>query len=445
MISLNSQGALRVAAMVVLAGGMSTAAVAADDEFYYLLGGGEPVTRSASNRDATFELGGAIEWNSDLMCGSFDMNVSVEEQLKGLKGSFANLMDSVISAATGAVASLPALVIQKVNPALYDMLQNGILQASEEFHVAQASCEGMVGIMDDVISHNGWENVSKGGYWSSESAAGGELLHTRVMADSAGIDAGLIWVEGQLRGGRGQAPVDLVGDTAKAGYNQLLKRSPGATTSMISHCRGASICEQWVTPQAFAEWLIDVVGEKKIRTCESCDKINARAGMGLAHQLAIEQDAISAALSALVARASPPSAAELAEVSGGPGLLLSRRIVEALREENDVEQRMLITRLSGEMALSRTMERAMIARRALISGMREPNIANLTIAQEELAPFLSDLEKEIDNILFEIDVRNRLARNTATQLMVRDRARGNVPIVEVPPASNFKDGASIDR
>ena len=111
--------------------GSALQALAVDDEFYYRLGGGEPVTRSASNRDTTLELGGAVVWNTDLMCGNFDMSLSVDEQLKGLKGSFSNLMSSVISAATGAVASLPALIIQKVNPALYDLLQNGMI--AEDF------------------------------------------------------------------------------------------------------------------------------------------------------------------------------------------------------------------------------------------------------------------------------------------------------------------------
>ena len=143
----------------------SLPAISVDDEFYYLLGGGEPVTRSASNRPSTFEIGGSVAWNTDLMCGNFDMSLSVEEQLRGIKGSFSDLMDNVISAATGAVASLPALVIQKVNPALYDLLQNGVLQASEEFHLAQTSCEEIVGIMDEAIAHNGWESVAKGGYF----------------------------------------------------------------------------------------------------------------------------------------------------------------------------------------------------------------------------------------------------------------------------------------
>ena len=65
------------------------------------------------------------------------MSLSVEQQLSGIKGAFSDLMSGVIGAATGAVASLPGLVIQKLNPALYDLLQNGILQGSEEFHIAQ--------------------------------------------------------------------------------------------------------------------------------------------------------------------------------------------------------------------------------------------------------------------------------------------------------------------
>ncbi len=419
-------------------------AVALDDEFYYLLGGGEPITRSASNRDTTIELGGGVAWNTDLMCGNFDMSLSVDEQLKGIKGSFSDLMSSVISAATGAVASLPALVIQKVNPALYDLLQNGVLQASEEFHLAQVSCEDIVGIMDDVITHSGWENVSKGGYWAGESASGSELLITRTNAESDGINAGVVWVEGATKGGRGQPPIELVGDTVKAGYNQLLKRNPANTTSMVSSCADAPICENWPNPQAMANWVIDVVGEQKIRTCEGCDKISAKSGMGLTHQLGIEQEQIVTDLEALVLSGSAPTIAQLEAVSGGPGMLVSRRVVEALREENPHEQDVLINRLAAEMALSRTMERAMIARRALISGMKEPNIANLKIAQDDLAPYVADLEKDIENILFEIEVRDRVASNTAVQLLMRDKVRGKVPIVEAPPAGNFEDGASVN-
>lgn len=417
---------------------------ATDDEFYYRVGGGEALTRAPSNRSETIEIGGGVSWNTDLMCGNFDMSVSVQEQLDGLKGSFNKIMGDVIDAATGAVASLPALIIQKANPALYDLLQNGVLQASEEFNVARASCEDMVGVMDDVISGGGWESASRVGYWAGESNSGSELLATRDGANGEGLDAGVTWVAGSKRGGRDQAAVSLIGDTAKAGYNQVLRRDPDSTSSTTSTCADAPICEQWASPQAFSDWLVAVIGERKIRTCEGCDKVATQAGMGLTHQLGIEQTQILADLETLVASGAAPTADELDKVSGGPGLRVTRRVIEAIREEPSEGQAMVINRLANEMALSRTMERAMMARRALLAGMKEPNIANLAIAQEELRPYVAELEQEIENILYELEIREKIATNTMAELIVRERVRNAVPIVESPPGSQFEDGATVE-
>ncbi|MEO0436611.1 MAG: integrating conjugative element protein [Pseudomonadota bacterium] len=429
---------------VVLLGTLLNSAASADDEFYYLLGGGEPFTRSASNRDTTIVLGGSVGWNTDLMCGNFDIRLSVEEQLQGVKGAFSDLMGNVINAATGAVASLPALVIQRVNPALYDLLQNGVLQAGEEFHIAQASCEDISDRLGDVISGTAWEDVSRGGFWASQSTSGAEIIETSVTSDAAGRDAGVIWVEGALRGGRGQPPIALVDDTAKAGYNMVLKRNPASTSSTTASCAGAAICEQWGHPQAFSDWMVAVVGEKRVRTCEGCDKVEAKAGMGLTHQVSVEQERIALEIDALVSGTSAPSMTDLDLVSGGPGMRITRRVIEAIREEGEHEQVMLINRLAGEMALALTMERAMIARRAMLAGLKEPNLANLEIAQEQIRPYVDELEQEIENILFEMDVRQRITSNTTMQLLARDRLRSSTPIVESVLESTFAEGATQD-
>lgn len=417
-------------------------AAALDDEFYYTLGGGEPISRSATNRAATIELGADIAWNTDLICGDFDMSLSVENQLKGLEGAFSDLMNGVISAATGAVASLPGLAIQKLNPALYDMLQNGILQASEEFHLAETSCEAMVGKMSDVIDNNEWSTVAEGGWWSTESqTAGTDILATRDDADTDGADAGIVWVDGAARGGRAQPPIELVGDTAKAGYNQLINRNPGNTSSAVAACAGAAICEEWEAPQFFADWLVEVLGEEKIRTCKNCDKVRTQPGKGLSAQVKEEWETIMINIDLLVLSGMPPTADELREVSGGPGMLISRRVIEAIREEKVEDQAILISRLASEMALARTMERAMIARRALLAGMKEPNIASTGIAPERLEGYLKELEQEVDNLLFEMDIRQRVATNTTSHLLRRTKARKEIPVVEEPFENDFQDGA----
>jgi len=426
----------------VLGWGMTLSAWSLDDEFYYELGGGEPISRAATNRNATFSIGADAAWNTDLVCGDFDMSFSVDQQLQGVKGAFSNLMTSVIGAATGVVASLPGLVIQKLNPALYDLLQNGILQGSKEFHLAEATCEGLVDTIGDVSNGGGWETLAKGHWWATESQGGGEILETKERADSDGLDAGVIWVAGNNHGGRTQPPIELVGDTSKAGYNQLIQRSPSNTTQPLTTCAGAAICEEWASPQDFANWMIEVVGEEKVRTCKNCNKVETQAGKGLAAQVTKEQNQIAIDLDSLVAAGGPPSLADLKNVSGGPGMLISRRVVEAIREEKPEEQAALISRLAAEMALSRTMERAMIARRALLAGMKEPNIASTGIATDSLKDFVSELEQEIDHLLFEMDVRHRVAANTASHLLMRDKARKHVPIGEDVPSTRFSDGAT---
>lgn len=122
-------------------------------------------------------------------------------------------------------------------------------------------------------------------------------------------------------------------------------------------------------------------------------------------------------------------------------MLVSRRVIEAIREEKEEDQVVLISRLASEMALARTMERAMIARRALLAGMKEPNIASTGIAPERLRDYLSELEQDINNLLFEMDVRQRVATNTTSQLLRRDKARKEIPMTEEPFKNNFSNGA----
>lgn len=47
------------------------------------------------------------------------------------------------------MASLPAMVIQRANPGLYDMLTNGVLQANVAFDKAQLNCQNMAKRMMD--------------------------------------------------------------------------------------------------------------------------------------------------------------------------------------------------------------------------------------------------------------------------------------------------------
>jgi hypothetical protein len=120
---------------------------------------------------------------------------------------------------------------------------------------------------------------------------------------------------------------------------------------------------------------------------------------------------------------------------------LTRPVIEALREEDENLQPQLIDRLAGEMALARTMERALMARRALLAGMDEPNVANVAVGREAIALEVAELEQEVDNLLYEMDVRQRVATSMPAALLSRQQLRSQVMQVEPVPQSGFRDGA----
>ncbi|MDX6877988.1 integrating conjugative element protein, partial [Klebsiella pneumoniae] len=85
---------------------------------------------------------------------------TVGNQLNGVTAGFKNLMSEVIQNATGAVASLPAMAIQRANPGLYEMLTNGVLQANVAFDKAQLNCQNMAKRMMDFSENNQWTQAA---------------------------------------------------------------------------------------------------------------------------------------------------------------------------------------------------------------------------------------------------------------------------------------------
>jgi integrating conjugative element protein (TIGR03755 family) len=416
---------------------MSGSAVADDDyEFIYQLGGGAALGNAATNRDNTIIIGGSAGWNTDLMCGNFDINLSIQNQLNGVSGAFQNLMDNVINAASGVVASLPALVLQRLNPALYDLLQNGILQASEEFHLGEVTCEGIVEDMKKTNEGEGWDSVAVSRFWANASQSPDQdILLVEEEADEAGMNAGVPWLGGEDRGGLNQAPIQTIRDTATAGYNLLLNREPNAVGG---NCAEALICSTWATSTEAADWVVRVLGEKQIRTCMNCEKIASQAGMGLLRQYEITLEEVALGITELVNSNAAPNSEQLALVSAGNGVIVTRPVIEAIRAER--ARGALIQRLASEVALARTLESALMARRALLAGRKEPNIASVEKAQSEIETTIDELNGEIENMLFEMDVRQRMAGNTTLSLMLRNNQRGALPVGEDGQEQTMEDG-----
>ena len=428
-------------AAVVLAFALAAGPAAADDELVYRLGGGEPLSLGPSARASTLRLGVGAQWNANLACGSFDIATSVRNQLNGVSGAFQEVMGNVVRTAQGVVASLPALAIQRLNPGLYDLLQNGVLEAGQEFRAAKLRCDEIVDDMGERLAHEGFSALAKADYWRRQIELGGrDVVRVAQEADTSGADDGIAWVGGTPAGGDGQAPIEAVGDVAAAGYNLLLGRSATDPSAVgPSACGDSDICKVWDDPEELAEWVRRAVGEVEVRTCEGCRKVASEAGLGLASLYRRERSDIANLLRPLVQTDAAPSEAALKGLSGGGGFEVTRRLLEAIREEprpTDVADR-----LAGELAVGRVLEQAAMARRAMLAGMREPHVAGNEAGLAEARRALDELDREIRHMELELRVKAVIASNSAVAVLRRASLRRRVPVFEASPGGSLREGA----
>jgi integrating conjugative element protein (TIGR03755 family) len=413
-----------------------------DGLFYYTIGGGAPILPPASTETETVTIGASIEWGSNLTCGEFDPFVTVSNQLNGVTEGFQQMMSNVLQAATAAVASLPGLILQRANPGLYDLMQNGILQSKLDLEFAKTSCEQISRLLAEKLPTDDWTLVSTGQSWRQVAAAGADLIAAKEAIDASAGDAGLPWTCGELRGGAGQVPVSVNADTVTAGYNVLLNREPCDATAPSGVAPEESrLVTQWPTPAAAAEFAVEVLGDTTIQTCQGCARVQGTPGKGLSFVHDEAQVEIETTLAALVAGTMIPTADELVEISAPPGILVTRPLIEAIRADEDRD--LIVPRLAGEIALARTLERALLVRRMLQAGKREPNVASIGPAQEALETSLADLTAEIDGLLYELNVREAITSNTAPKLLIRKQQRDLAAPQEVllPPEPPFTEGA----
>lgn len=220
------------------------------DEVLYSIGGGSAVSMgSAGQMDS---IGVGFGWNNDMMCGNMNLSTTLENQLNGATQGFQNIMGSVIQNATGAVMSLPALIIQRANPQLYNLITNGILQARIDYDRSKGTCRAIAEKMADIAGEQtGWGKIAEGQALGATLASGGKDAVSALEAvEKKGGNDGVTWVGGDKAGGSGQKPIRIVNDVTRAGYNLLTSRSVNDSSSVPSaSCNNGLVCNTWSSPR----------------------------------------------------------------------------------------------------------------------------------------------------------------------------------------------------
>ncbi|HHK0376767.1 TPA: integrating conjugative element protein [Pseudomonas aeruginosa] len=398
------------------------------DDVLYSIGGGRAVSMGGAGNMQSIGVG--VGWNSNLICGDMSITTTLQNQLNGITNGFQTIMSNVIQNATSAVASLPALIIQRADPGLYNLLTNGILQARLDFDRSKMTCRAIANRMADMAGGQaGWDQLAEG-MALRDAVSSTDAVSAIEQAESNKGNNGVPWVGGGNAGGSGQSSIKVVGDVTRAGYNLLNGRSATDTSSIArSACGNRLTCQTWSSPQAAADWATRVLGEREQRTCENCTKTQTTPGVGLTPMIQEEYETKLQALQELVTGARPTTLANL-DAAGSSSLPITRGVIEALRDEPD--QDMLGRRLASEAALSSVLEKALLLQRTLLTGKKEPNVAANELAVQAVDQENSALEQEINNLKTELELRRTLAGNSAMAIIQRHsiRAAGSRGVFE---------------
>ena len=393
-----------------------------DDAVLYHIGGGTAVPMSQAGNMSS--IGISLGWKNPI-CGNMNLTQTLKNQLNGVTTGFKQIMSTVVQSATAAVASLPAIIIQRADPALYNLLTNGVLQARLDYDRSKLTCRAIATQMSNIAGGNfSWSQLSEGfSLQQSVLNTGGDAVSAIQTTESSHGNNGVPWVGGTSAGGAGQNPISVVGDVVRSGYNLLNGRSITDTSSMDqSACNNSLTCQTWQSPDAAAAWAVRVLGENQQQTCDGCTTTQTTPGVGLAPLIQQTYSTKLQSLQALVNGTQPITPDNL-QAAGSSAMPITRGVIEALRDEQD--QGILTQRLASEVALSTVLEQALTLQRTLLTGSQEPNIAANKVAQQAVSHDTDVLEREIQNLKSELEVRRELAANSPMAIIQRERERSD--------------------
>ncbi|MBU9861740.1 integrating conjugative element protein [Rahnella aceris] len=403
---------------------------AISDGLFYSIGGGSVISPPASRNSMT-RLGMNAGMSSDLMCGNFDLKTTVGNQLNGVTSGFKDLMGTVMQGATGAVSSMPAMIIQRANPGLYEMLTNGVLQAGLSFDKAKLNCQNMANKMADYTMGSKWTQAAvTEEYKDIVASSDGDAVSSDQKLQKATGEEGATWIGGQKRGGKGQPAIKPTHDLAKAGYN-MMNNLPVTSNSSVgaSSCNG-SVCQRYPNSETAASAVVKVLGDRSIRTCRDASECggggdeNAAgstvAGTGFSPILEDTTKENLEQLTKLVGGSEAPTTDNLAKLKTG-SLVVTRGVIQSLKDDPDSAA--LVQRLAGELAMSDTVEQALTMRRMLTTGQSEPNAADQPEALAEGDRRVDALDRELAALSNEMALRKSISNNSLLTTLERQGVR----------------------
>lgn len=430
-----------LAGLVALTWSAPASAQASRGALYYQLGGNSPGGNANYRSQIPLQLSLAANLRLNYSCGKFDIGLSWQTLMNNIE----QFGDTLSNAIRAGIAALPMYIFERAQPGLYQLFQTYSLKADAMIAAALKTCEEMeAAIKQGDNPYEEWAGIAKGESWRMRASLNGDVVEAKraINQQEEGHRNGVSWIFGQRAGGVGTQPLRPVRDLSVAGYNVTLNRQPGSSGGGPADAR---MVAAFPTSDALAVFTTKVLGDQQIYLCEGIANCPAATSTSTATGLGplLEEEIlfVRPRLEAIVNGTTIPTSAALAEI-GAPGITVNAQVVQALRNMPAENRTLATSRLAHELGMQRVVDKALIARNALITGMSLPEVTAAGKVSQDMQGKVARMTQHIEDLMFEHRIRKEITANNALAILESGTQRDG-QATRVPPAGR-PDPAPLD-
>jgi len=409
-----------------------------NNKLYYKIGGGNDFELPPVADTSTTVLNAKTNLGTGYSCSAFNPALSIANSINDLKDSTDNLEQNVVSNATGSLVQIPMYLLAQANPTAYNLLNNSLLSAHKQLSVSTKSCEAVKEqISQGKNPYQDWGTLSVDNQWKKHltliSSGNEDINQVKKNIDTTSGDNGVPWVQGQsdsdsslYAGGKSQPSIHVIADTVKAGYNTLLNRDLQSDADAPNNGTDDQLKQYFPNPKAAVDWTTNVLGDQVVTTCndDTCKKQQGNlVGHGLLPWITSCQinptdcvDTIRDNFGNLITGNMPITKDNLDKISAD-GIAVSPDVISSIQRMDTSQQKIIINKLSQEVAMQRVMDKAFIAKNILSTGAQIPVVSSNHPAQVIIGQAITNLDNDIRSLAFESQTRKATVSDTLSQTL----------------------------
>ena len=443
--ALFASAAVAVAVFSATAPAPAYADYGSSGSLYYRMGGESPGGRANYESQVAANLGVGATLRLNYSCGKFDLSYSWKVMLNSLK----NLGSKIQSALYAGIANLPMYILMRAQPGLYQLFQTYSAQADTLIAAALKTCEEFEAqIRNGENPYEDWIKLAKGNAWKGkikiagsntgtifeydpntstevEQEKAGDIISAKeaIEKKEKGQKEGIPWVFGKNAGGLNSDPIQPIRDLSIAGYNATLGKPTTADPKASSTGTDSRLTRAFPSAQSLSDFTTATLGDTAVRTCSPGDNgctpsTTTVTATGLGPKLEEEYNEVQPKLAELASGSERGATAQTKlEEIGTEGYTVNGALLETLRRLPAEERAAAVERLSQELAMHRIVNKALVARAVLLTGLSLPEVTAAGHAMRETQAQIDRLTQYIDDLLYESRIRRELTSNTALAIM----------------------------